>query len=73
MRLVGIVLIALGALALVYQGFSYVTRDVIVDAGPVHITADREHTVWLPPVVGLCGFALGIILLIWGDRRKESM
>ena len=52
MRMIGIILIILGALALGYQGFTYVTRESIVDAGPVQITADREKTVWIPPVVG---------------------
>jgi len=56
MRIVGIVLVILGALALGYGGFSYVTREKVVDAGPVQVTAEREKTVWIPPVVG--GIAL---------------
>jgi hypothetical protein len=72
MRLVGIVLLALGVLVLVYQGFTYVTRDVIVDAGPLQISADREHTVWLPPALGVTGLILGIILLLVGDRKKNT-
>jgi hypothetical protein len=69
MRIIGIVLVILGALALGYGGFTYVTRDKVVDAGPVQITADREKTVWIPPVVGGIAVVGGLILLATGSRR----
>jgi hypothetical protein len=70
MRIIGIVLVILGALALGYGGFTYVTRDKVVDAGPVQITADREKTVWIPPVVGGIAVVGGLILLATGSRRE---
>lgn len=70
MRMLGIILIVLGALALGYQGFTYVTRESIVDAGPVQITADREKTVWIPPVDGGIAVVGGIALLLGGGRKS---
>jgi len=61
---VGIVLIVLGIAALAYQGFSYTTREKVVDAGPIQISADRERTVPIPPVIGALALAAGVILLM---------
>jgi hypothetical protein len=69
MRIVGLILVVLGALALGYQGFTYVTREKVVDAGPVQVSADREKTVWIPPVVGGIAVVSGLVLLASGSRR----
>jgi hypothetical protein len=55
---------------LAYHGFSYATRDKVVDAGPVQVTAEREHTVWIPPVGGGVGVAAGVALLVLGGRKS---
>jgi len=68
-RIVGIVLVILGALALGYGGFTYITREKVVDAGPVQVTADREKTVWIPPVVGGIAVVGGLILLATNGRK----
>jgi len=73
MRIIGIVLIILGALALGYQGFSYVTRDKVADVGPVQVTAEREKTVWIPPVVGGAAVAAGAAMLLLGSRRTDRV
>ena len=67
--IVGIVLIALGLAALAYQGITYTKRDTIIDVGPIHATAEREHTVPLPPIVGVVAVAGGIALLVAGRRK----
>ncbi|MDD2335774.1 MAG: DUF3185 domain-containing protein [Geobacteraceae bacterium] len=67
---IGIILIVLGILALAYQGITYTTREKVIDLGPIHMTAEKEKTIPLPPIVG--GFALiaGTMMLIMG--RKKS-
>ena len=70
MSLAGIVLIVLGLAALAYQGFTYTTRDTVIDLGPIHATAEREKTVPLPPVLGIAAVAGGIVLLIAGVRKR---
>jgi len=73
MRILGIVLVVLGALALGYGGFSYVTREKVVDAGPVQVTADRQKTVWIPPVVGGIAVVGGLILIATSGRREAAI
>ena len=67
---VGVLLIALGLAALVYQGITYTSRETVIDIGPVHATADRERTLPLPPVLGVAAVAGGVMLLIAGVRKR---
>src|SRR5919198_2830074 len=62
--LVGIILIIIGIVALAYQGFTYTTREKVVDVGPLKVEAKREKTVPLPPIVGGVAVAAGLILVI---------
>jgi len=71
-RILGIVFVVLGALALGYGGFTYVTRDKVVDAGPVQVTAEKQKTVWIPPVVGGIAVVTGLILIATGGRRQTA-
>jgi hypothetical protein len=68
----GAILIVLGLAALVYQGFTYTSRETVVDFGPIHATADRERTVPLPPVFGVVAVAGGVALLVGGSRLGRS-
>jgi hypothetical protein len=62
-------LIILGALAVAYQGFSYVTREKIIDVGPVEVSAEKQKTVFLPPVLGAIVLVTGVALLLTSSRR----
>jgi hypothetical protein len=64
------VLIALGVAALAFQGIPYTSRDVVLDIGPVHATADRQKTLSLPPALGIVVVLGGVALLIAGLRRR---
>ena len=67
--IVGVVLLLLGVAALAYQGFTYTSRETVVDIGPVHATADHQKTVPIPPVLGLAAVAGGVALLVVGMRN----
>lgn len=70
MKLVGIILIVAGVLALIYGGIQYTSRDKVVDLGPLQVTATEKHTIPLPPVVGGLALIAGIALVLT-DRRKS--
>ena len=46
---VGVVLIVLGIVALAYQGFTYTTREKVIDLGPLKASVEKEKTVAVPP------------------------
>jgi hypothetical protein len=69
LSIAGIALIVLGLAALAYQGFSYTTREKVIDIGPIQATAERRKTVPLPPVVGIVAVVAGVGLLVAGSRK----
>ncbi len=69
MRVVGLCLVIIGALLLGYQGFTYISRETVVDVGPVKVSADRERTVWIPPVIGGVAVVAGLVLMVSGGRK----
>ena len=64
-----IMLIAIGILALTYQGITYTTQEKVVDLGPIQMTAEKEKTFPLPPVVGIATLVGGIVLLVLGKKN----
>jgi len=70
-KIMALILIAVGIIALVYQGISYQSQDRVVDLGPLHVTAERTHTLPLPPIAGGMALLGGIALLIF-DLKKTA-
>ena len=68
-KTLGIILIALGLFGLAWGGFTYTTREKIVDIGPIHASRDEKHNVPLPPIAGAVAIIGGVVLLV--ARRKE--
>jgi hypothetical protein len=69
MRLGGVILVALGALALLYGGFRYTMLDRVVDVGPVKIDVERSHSVPIAPLAGLLVLAAGATMLVVARQR----
>jgi hypothetical protein len=70
-KLVGIVLIVLGIVALAYGGISYTRREKVLDIGPIEATAEKRETIPLPPVLGGLALAGGVVLLIYGSKSRS--
>jgi uncharacterized membrane protein YidH (DUF202 family) len=68
--IIGIVLIAIGILALAYGGFSYTTREKVIDAGPLEVSADKKNTIPFPPILGGLCLVGGIVLVLAGNKKS---
>jgi drug/metabolite transporter (DMT)-like permease len=68
-KVLGMVLIVAGILALAYQGFSYTTKEKVLDVGPLHVSTEKDNTIPLPPIVGVVAVIGGIVLLVAGGRK----
>jgi len=67
-KIFGIILIVLGLFALAYGGFSYTTREKVVDIGPIHATRDKTHNIPLAPIGGVAAIIGGIVILAVGRK-----
>jgi len=67
---VAIVLVALGLMALAYQGISYTKKEQILDVGPIEATTETTETIPLPPIIGAAAICGGLILLVAGRRSS---
>ena len=68
---VGIVLVAIGVVALVYQGFSYTTERQVADLGIAEITSRETETIPIPPWVGIVFVALGVGAILLAKRSSS--
>jgi hypothetical protein len=68
MRLLGILLVVLGVIALLYQGLSFVIPKETVDLGAFAITVYRDYTISLPPVIGAICLVLGAVMILAEPR-----
>ncbi len=66
--MLGVVLMAIGVIALVYQGFTYTTQKKVLDIGPIQATKEEHHTIPLPPVLGVVALVGGIAVIAFGRR-----
>jgi uncharacterized membrane protein len=66
--IIGIILIAIGIIALAYGGFTYTKREKVLDIGPIQATAEKKETVPFPPILGGLCLVGGIILVVVGNR-----
>ena len=67
-RTFGIILIGLGLFGLAWGGFTYTTREKVVDIGPIHATREETHNVPVPPIAGALALVGGIVLLVVGRK-----
>ncbi len=69
LKIVGIILIVLGVVALIFGGISYTTKEKVIDLGPIEATAEKEKKIPLPPVLGAIALIGGIVLLLVGGKK----
>jgi len=67
-KVLGIILIVLGLIALVYGGFSYTTSEKVVDIGSIHATRDKTHNLPVAPIGGALALAGGVVILVAGRK-----
>jgi len=62
--LLATVLIVVGILLLIFQGVGVVSREKVIDLGPLQVTAERTRTFPVLPVIGAAALIGGAVLLL---------
>lgn len=61
---IGILLVFIGAIMVFYTGFNYVTKEKVVDIGPIEINKQESHPVKWSPIVGVVLLIGGVVLVV---------
>jgi len=69
-KLIGVLLIVFGIVALALGGITYTKREKVLDIGPITATTERDKTIPLSPIAGIASLAGGIALLVVGSRTR---
>ena len=69
LRMLALVLIIAGALALAYGGFSYTKDTTAVKLGPIELSVKEKKTVNVPIWAGIGAIVIGAGLLLAGNKR----
>ncbi len=62
--IIGILLIVIGVIALGYGGISYVSRDKVIDMGPIQVTKEQTHSIPIAPIAGVIVLFAGVVFLV---------
>jgi len=68
-KVVAIVLIVAGVLALTYGGFTYTKETHDLKIGPIEMSIKDKETVNVPVWAGIGAIVLGGLLLVFGNRK----
>jgi drug/metabolite transporter (DMT)-like permease len=68
-KIVAIVLIVAGVLALVYGGFTYTRETHDMKLGPIEMSVEEKETVNIPIWAGVGAIVIGGVLLVYGSKK----
>lgn len=69
MKTFGIVLIVVGLIMLFVPGIDFTTREKVIDAGPIQVSADKKNSVAWPTYAGGIVTAAGIAIVFLGRKK----
>ena len=72
MKLIGILLIVCGIVALAMGGITYIDREKVLDIGPLEATTETRKTIPLSPLAGIASIVTGVALVSVGARRRTK-
>lgn len=68
----GVMLIAIGIAGLLIDNISFTDKRVVVDAGPLKVTADQQRTIPIPSIAGVIAIAVGAGMLFFGRGGAKA-
>jgi hypothetical protein len=72
MRIIGILLVVLGIIALAVPSITFMTTERAVDTSFLKIDYQKPHTLVFNPIVGVVATIAGIALVFAGNRRTGA-
>ena len=67
----GIMLIAIGIAGLIIDTVTFTEKKVVIDAGPLKVTADQQRTIPIPSIAGVIAIAVGAGMIFYGRQARS--
>ena len=68
-KIIGIVLIVAGAIALAYGGFSFTKETHKAEIGPLSLSVKEKENVNVPQWAGIAAIVAGAVMLVVGGKK----
>jgi hypothetical protein len=68
----GILLIAIGIAGLLIDNISFTEKRVVVDAGPIKVTADQQRSIPIPSIAGVIAIVAGAGMIFLSRRGAKA-
>ena len=72
MKIIGIVLLALGIIALAYQGITYTKHTEVLEIGDLKVETREKKKIPVSPILGVVAVVAGVVLIV-ADRRGKKL
>ena len=67
----GVLLIAIGIAGLLIDNITFTEKRVVVDAGPIKVTADQQRTIPIPSIAGVIAVIAGVGMIFYGRQARS--
>ena len=69
LRILGIVLVVAGGLALAYGGFSFTKETHKAEIGPLKLSVKEKESLNVPQWAGIASILAGVVMLVVGGNK----
>ncbi|MDB5135479.1 MAG: hypothetical protein JWP37_2082 [Mucilaginibacter sp.] len=69
-RTLGVVLMVIGAVMLIWTGFSYTKKEKLIDFGPLQVSVNKKETVNWPPYLGTILLVGGLVIVVTTKKSR---
>jgi len=70
MKTLGIALLVIGIIMTIFTGFNIITKEKVVDLGPLEINKEEKTPIYWSPITGGLLAVAGIVILVLEKRRS---
>ena len=67
----GVMLIAIGIAGLLIANISFTEKEFVVDAGPIKVTAEKQHNIPIPSIAGVIAVIAGVGMVFYGRQARS--
>lgn len=68
MKTLGIILIVIGGIMTVFTGFNIITKEEVVDVGPIEINKEEKTPIYWSPITGAILLVAGVVILVTSKK-----